>query len=86
MKPVIDGNPKVSPRTDRALLKRLHEHPGGLTICRQAQSFRIVEIGRREKVGYRHVSRIIRFAFLATDIIEQIAARCQPPELGAECF
>jgi site-specific DNA recombinase len=30
------------------------------------------------------VSRIIRFAFLAPNIVEQIAAGCQPPELTAE--
>jgi len=40
--------------------------------------------GKREKVGKRYVSRIIRLAFLAPEIIEQIVKGCQPPELTAE--
>jgi len=44
----------------------------------------MVEIAKREKVGKRCVSRIFRFAFLAPDIVEQVAAGCQPPQLTAE--
>lgn len=44
----------------------------------------MVAIGKREKVGKRYVSRIIRLAFLAPDIVEQIVTGCQPPELTAE--
>ncbi len=44
----------------------------------------MVEIGKREKVGKRYVSRIVRLAFLAPEIVEQIVKGCQPPELTAE--
>jgi site-specific DNA recombinase len=39
---------------------------------------------KREKIGKRHVSQIIRLAFLAPDIVEQIVNGVQPPELTAE--
>src|SRR5271170_1889603 len=48
------------------------------------RSASMVEIGKREKVGKRYVSRIIRLAFLAPDIVGQIASGCHPPELTAE--
>ena len=44
----------------------------------------MVEIGKREKVGKRYVSRIIRLAFLAPGIVEQIVNGFQPPELTAD--
>jgi site-specific DNA recombinase len=44
----------------------------------------MVEIGRREKVGKRYVSRVMRLAFLAPEIVEQIVNGCQPPELTAQ--
>jgi hypothetical protein len=44
----------------------------------------MVEIGKREKVDKRYVSRVIRLAFLAPEIVEQIVNGCQPPELTAQ--
>jgi hypothetical protein len=44
----------------------------------------MVEIGVREGVGKRYVSRIIRLAFLAPAIVESIAEGRQPPELTAQ--
>jgi len=84
MKFVINGDSKASPRTDPALLKmiaRAHCWFDNLVSGRAAS---MVEIGKREKVGKRYVSRIIRLAFLAPDIVEQIVKGCQPPELTAE--
>jgi hypothetical protein len=44
----------------------------------------MVEIGKREGVGKRYVSRMIRLAFLAPAIVERIAEGRQPPELTAQ--
>jgi hypothetical protein len=48
------------------------------------RSASMVEIGKREGVNKRYVSRIIRLAFLAPEIVTQIAKGCHPPELTAE--
>ena len=84
MKFVVNGDLKASPRTDPALLKiiaRAHRWFDEL-VSRRAAS--MVEIGKREKVGKRYVSRIIRLAFLAPEIVDQIVNGRQPPELTAE--
>jgi hypothetical protein len=44
----------------------------------------MVEIGKREGVGKRYVSRMIHLAFLAPAIIEGIVEGRQPPELTAQ--
>ena len=44
----------------------------------------MVEIGKREQVGKRYVSRIIRLAFMAPEIVEQIVNGVQPPEVTAQ--
>ncbi len=84
MKFVIGGNSQVSRRSDPALLKliaRAHCWFDDLATGRAAS---MVEIGKREKVGKRYVSRIIRLAFLAPEIVEQIVHGCQPPDFTAE--
>jgi len=86
MKFVINGDSRRATKTDPALLKviaRAHCWFDDLVSGRAAS---MVEIGKREKVGKRYVSRIIRLAFLAPDIVEQIVNGCQPPELTAECL
>ncbi len=44
----------------------------------------MIEIARREGVGKQYVSRLIRLAFLAPAIVEQIVEGRQPPELTAQ--
>jgi hypothetical protein len=44
----------------------------------------MIAIGRRESVGNRCVSRMIRLAFLAPVIVERIAEGRQPSELTAQ--
>jgi site-specific DNA recombinase len=44
----------------------------------------MVEIGEREGVGTRYVSRMIRLVFFAPTIVGKIAEGRQPPELTAQ--
>jgi site-specific DNA recombinase len=46
----------------------------------------VEEIAERERVGSRHVRRLLRLAFLAPEIVEAMAAGDQPPELAAEAL
>jgi site-specific DNA recombinase len=46
----------------------------------------LTEIGKREGVGKRYVSRIVRLAFLVPAIIEEIAHGQQPSELTAQAL
>jgi hypothetical protein len=46
----------------------------------------MVEIARRNGVGKQYVSRLIRLAFLAPEIVECILAGGQPPELTAQAL
>jgi hypothetical protein len=84
MKFVVSGDAKASMKTDPALLKivaRAHCWFDDLVSGRVAS---MVEIGKREKLGKRYVSRVIRLAFLAPEIVEQIVNGCQPPELTVQ--
>jgi site-specific DNA recombinase len=76
--------PKASPRTDPALLKLIASEHYWFDNLVSGRAASMVDIGKQEKVGKRYMSRIIRLAFLAPDIVEQIVRGCQPPELTAE--
>jgi hypothetical protein len=72
------------PKVDSAILKAVARANHWLAELLSGRSSSLVEIGRREGVGKRYVSRIIRLAFLAPSIIEQIARGHQPPELTVQ--
>jgi site-specific DNA recombinase len=84
MKFVVNGYSKASPKTDPALLKLLARAHCWFDDLVSGRAASMVEIGKREQVGKRYLSRIIRLAFLAPDIVEQIVKGCQPLELTAE--
>ncbi len=84
MKFVVNGDSKTSPKTDPVLLKLIARAHCWFDDLVSGRSASMVEIGKREKVGKRYVSRIIPLAFLAPQIVEQIVNGCQPPELTAE--
>ena len=46
----------------------------------------MVEIAKRDGVGKQYVSRLIRLAFLAPEMVERIVAGRQPPELTAQAL
>jgi site-specific DNA recombinase len=83
VKLVIGGDHEPSRRSDPALLKliaRAHCWFDDLVAGRAAS---MVAIGTREEIGKRHVSEIVRLAFLAPNIVEQIVIGVQSPELTA---
>jgi site-specific DNA recombinase len=84
MRLVVGGGP--GPKVDSAILKAVARANQWLTELLSGRSRSLVEIGKREGVGKRYVSRIIRLAFLAPSIIEEIAQGRQPPELTAQAL
>jgi site-specific DNA recombinase len=76
----------ADPKIDSAILKAVARANQWLTELLSGRASSLVEIGRREGVGKRYVSRIVRLAFLAPSIIEQIAHGHQPPELTAQAL
>jgi site-specific DNA recombinase len=82
MKFVVNGD--SAPRTDTVLLKLIARAHCWFDDLMSGRAASMVEIAQREKVGKRYVSRVIRLAFLAPEIVEQIVNGCQPPELTAQ--
>jgi site-specific DNA recombinase len=84
MRLVIGNGSGSAPRIDSTILKataRAHRSFDDLVSGRAAS---MVEIGKREGIGKRYVSRMIRLAFLAPAIVERIAEGRQPPELTTQ--
>jgi site-specific DNA recombinase len=65
MKFVIGGDSLVSRRSDPALVKLIGRGRCWFEDLLSGRAHSMVDIGKREKVGKRYVSRVIRFAFLA---------------------
>jgi len=84
MRLVVGGGSDA--KVDSAILKAVARANQWLTELLSGRSHSLVEIGKREGVGKRYVSRIIRLAFLAPSIIEEIARGQQPPELTAQAL
>jgi hypothetical protein len=79
---VINGGARASCKTDQSLLRavaRAHCWFDDLVSGRS-----MVEIARCNGVGKQYVSRLIRLAFLAPEMVERIVAGRQPPELTAQ--
>jgi site-specific DNA recombinase len=87
---VIEMRPAVGEaadtKVDFALLKAVARADQWLTELLSGRSGSLDEIGKRDGVGKRYVSRIIRLAFLAPSIIEEIARGEQTPELTAQAL
>jgi site-specific DNA recombinase len=84
MRLVVGAGSGSPPQIDSAILKataRAHRWFDDLVSRRSAS---MVEIGKREGVGNRYVSRMMRLAFLAPAIVESIVEGRQPPELTAQ--
>lgn len=81
MKFVVNGDSAA--RTDPVLLKLIARAHCWFDDLISGRAASMVEIAKREKVGKRYVSRVMRLAFLAPKIVEMIATGRQPPELTA---
>jgi site-specific DNA recombinase len=84
MKFVIGGDSLFSRRSDPALVKLIGRARCWFEDLLSGRAHSMVDIGKREKLGKRYVSRIIRYAFLAPNIVEQIAGDHQPTDFTAE--
>ena len=76
---VISSGARASCKTDQSLLRavaRAHCWFDDLVSGRSMS-----EIARRDGVGKQYVSRLIRLAFLAPEMVERIVAGRQPPSL-----
>ena len=79
---VINGGARASCKTDQSLLRavaRAHCWFDDLVSGRS-----MVEIAKCNGVGKQYVSRLIRLAFLAPEMVERIVEGRQPPELTAQ--
>jgi hypothetical protein len=84
MRLVIGGGSGSAPRIDSTILKATARARRWFDDLVSGRAASMVEIGRREGVGKRYVSRMIRLAFLAPSIVKRIAEGRQPPELTAQ--
>jgi hypothetical protein len=73
-----------APKIDSTILKATARACRWLNDSLSGRVASMAEIGQREGVGTRYVSRMIRLAFLAPTIIERIVEGRQPPELTAQ--
>jgi DNA invertase Pin-like site-specific DNA recombinase len=84
MRLVIGGGSGAAPRIDSTILKATARARRWFDDLVSGRAASMVEIGKREGVGKRYVSRMIRLAFLAPAIVERIAEGRQPPDLTAQ--
>jgi len=84
MRLVIGGSSGSAPRIDATILKATARARRWFDDLVSGRAVSMVEIGEREGVGKRYVSRMIRLAFLAPAIVERIAEGRQPPGLTAQ--
>jgi site-specific DNA recombinase len=81
---VINGAARASCKTDQSLLRAVARARRWFDALVGGRS--MVEIARRDGVGKQYVSRLIRLAFLAPEMVERIVAGRQPPELTAQAL
>jgi hypothetical protein len=83
MRLVIRGGSGSASRIDSTILKATARARRWFDDLVTGRAASMIEIGQREGVGKRYVSRMIRLAFLAHAIVERIAEGRQPP--GTHC-
>jgi hypothetical protein len=84
MRLVIGGDADL--KVDSAILKMVARSNQWLVELLSGRSRSLAEIAGRAGLGKRYVNRIMRLAFLAPSIIEEIARGHQPPQLTAQAL
>jgi hypothetical protein len=79
---IINGGARACSKADQGLLRAVARAHCWFNDLVRGQS--MVEIARRDAVGKQYVSRLIRLAFLAPEIVERIMAGRQPPQFTAQ--
>ena len=84
MRLVIGGD--ADPKVDSAILKMVARSDQWLTELLSGRLRSLAEIGERAGLGKRYVNRIMRLAFLAPSIIEEMVRGHQPRDLTAQAL
>jgi len=84
MKFIIGGDSVVTRGTDPALVKLIGRARCWFDDLKNGRAASMDAIGKRENLGKRYVSRVIRFAFLAPSIVEEVAGGRHCPDFTAE--
>ena len=83
---VINGGARASCKTDQSLLRAVARAHCWFDDLVSGRCGSMVEIAGCNGVGKQYVSRLIRLAFLAPEMVERIVAGRQPPELTAQAL
>jgi hypothetical protein len=76
---IVPGNSAPQPRRiDQALILALARARSRMRALRQAEFVDTAEIAQRFRLSDAHVRRLLRFAYLAPDIVESIVEGRQP--------
>lgn len=87
-----NGRPKILPPADHVLVEARRQDPHVLRAVARAWNWRrriergeastIADIAKAEKVTDRFVSRMMRLAYLAPDVLEKLLIQRIPPALS----
>jgi site-specific DNA recombinase len=82
----INGGVRASCKTDQSLLRAVARAHCWFDDLVTGRCGSMVEIAKSNGIGKQYVSRLIRLAFLAPEMVERIVAGRQPPELTAQAL
>jgi hypothetical protein len=83
---VVNGGVRALCKTDHSLLKAVARAHCWFEDLVSGRCGSMVEIAKCNGVGKQYVSRLIRLAFLAPEMVERVVAGRQPPELTAQAL
>jgi site-specific DNA recombinase len=83
---VINGGARASCKNDQSLLRAVARARCWFDDLVSGRCGSMVEIAKCNGVGKQYVSRLMRLAFLAPELVERIVAGRQPPELIAQAL